>query len=117
MKHWLDANMLSLNICKINCIIFHCSADSIQLCTAIKIIKNNIAKVKYIEFMGILLASILLGDIILLNFQRSCAILFKVRHLLPRRILNMLYNLVFLFCAVRYYYLGSKVCSILRTNI
>ena len=100
MKRWLDANKLSLNISKTNYIIFHSYADSIPLNTVIKIGKKHIAKVKYIKFLGVLLDEHLTWRYHISELSkklaRTCGILFKVKCLLPRSILIMLYNALFL---------------------
>ena len=100
VKRWLDANKLSLNISKTNYIIFHSYADSIPLNTVIKIGKKHIAKVKYIKFLEVLLDEHLTWRYHISELSkklvRTCGILFKVRCLLPRSILIMLYNALFL---------------------
>ena len=100
VKRWLDANKLSLNITKTNYIIFHSSVDSTPLNIAIKIGKKHIAKVKYIKFLGVLLDEHLTWRYHITELSkklaRTCGILFKVRGLLPRSILIMLYNALFL---------------------
>jgi len=100
VKRWLDANKLSLNISKTNYIIFHSYADSIPLNTVIKIGKKHIAKVKYIKFLGVLLDEHLTWRYHISELSkklaRTCGILFKVKCLLPRSILIMLYNALFL---------------------
>ena len=100
MKRWLDAKMLSFNISKTNYIAFHSSADSIKLCTAIKIFKTHIAKVKYIEFSGVLLDEHLIWRYHITvpskKLARTCGILLRVRYLLPRSISIIMYNALFL---------------------
>ena len=100
VKRWLDSNKLSLNISKTNYIIFHSYADSIPLNTVIKIGKKHIAKVKYIKFLGVLLDEHLTWRYHISELSkklaRTCGILFKVKCLLPRSILIMLYNALFL---------------------
>ena len=98
MKRWLDANQLSWNISKTNCIIFHSSADSIPN-IVIKIGKKHFAKVKYIKFLGVLLDQHLTWRYhiteISKKLARTCGIWFKVKFLLPRSILIMLTMLGF----------------------
>ena len=100
VKRWLDANKLSLTTSKTNCIIFHSSEDSIPLNIEIKIGKKHIAKVKYIKFLGALLDEYLTWRYHITELSkklaRTCGILFKVRGLLPKSILIMLYNALFL---------------------
>ena len=96
VNRWLDADNLSLNISKTHYIIFHSSVDSIPLSTAIKIGSKHIAKVKYIKFLGVLLDEHLTWRYHITELSkklaRTCGILFKVKCLLPRSILIMLYN-------------------------
>ena len=100
VKRWLDANKLSLNIDKTNFVIFHSSRNPIPLNIAIKIGKKHIAKVKYIKFLGVLLDEHLTWRYHITELSkklaRTCGILFKVRHLLPRSALTILYNSLFL---------------------
>ena len=89
---------------------------------AIKIGKKHIAKVKYIKFLGVLSDEKLTWKYHITELSkklaRTCGILFKVRCLLPRSILIMLHNALFLsFVQYGINALGSNICFILRTTI
>ena len=92
--------MLSLNLSKTNYIIFHSSANSIPFNTVIRSGKRHIAKVKYVRFLGVLLDEHLTWRYHISELSkklaRTCGILFKVRCLLLKSILIMLYNALFL---------------------
>ena len=55
VKKWLDANKLSLNIDKTNYIIIHSSSVNVPSGSDIKIGKNQIKRVKFVKFLGLLL--------------------------------------------------------------
>ena len=120
LKRWLDAKKLSLNIRQTNFTIFHSSADTIPLNIAINIGKKHITKVKNIKSLGVLLDEHFTWRYHISKLSkklaRTCGLLFKVRYLLPRSILIMLYNALFCLLYNGYYCLGSNVCFILRTT-
>ena len=100
LKRWLEANKLSLSTSKSNCIIFHSSADSIPPNIAIKIGNKHIAKVKYVKFLGVFQDEYLTWKYHITELSkkltRTCGVLLNVRCLLPRSMLIMLYNALFL---------------------
>ena len=55
VKKWLDANKLSLNIDQTNYIIFHSSSVKVPSDSDIKIGKEHIKRVKFVNSLGLLL--------------------------------------------------------------
>ena len=90
VKKWLDANKLSININKTNYIIFHSPQKPIPPHTSIKIDKKRITRVKYVQFLGLLLEDTLSWKYHLSELSRklarTCGVLYKSRPFLPNEI-------------------------------
>ena len=100
VKKWLDANKLSLNIDKTNCIIFHSSSVNIPSDSIIKIGKKHVKRIKFVKFLGLLLDEHLSWKYHLSELSkklaRTCGIFFKIRNSLPLDVLLCLYNALFM---------------------
>ena len=100
VKKWLDANKLSLNIAKTNYIIFHSPSVNIPSDAVIKIRKKHIKRVKFVNFLGVLLDEHLSWKYhfseLSKKLARTCGMLFKTRNLLQVDVLLCLYNALFL---------------------
>ena len=100
VKKWLDSKKLSLNIDKINYIIFHSSSINVSSGSDIKIGKKHIKRVKIVNFLGLLLDEHLSWKYHLSELSkklaRTCGMFFKIRNLLPLDVLICLYNALFL---------------------
>ena len=83
VKRWLDSNRLPHNISKTNYFIFHSSASSVPTDIRIKIGKEQISRVKYIKFLGVLLDEHLGGRYHIAELSKkiaiTCVVFFKIR--------------------------------------
>ena len=91
VKMWLDVNKLSLNIDKTNFIIFKSPQHFSPETASIKIGNLPVKQTCYVKFLGVLLDENLSWKYHLSELSkklaRTCGMFFKVRHLLPIKVL------------------------------
>jgi len=112
LSTWFIANKLSLNVDKTHFIIFRgtrkrCSSDAVLLDKLI-IEDKPINQVKNAKFLGVFIDEHLTWDVhidnLKLKVSKTCGIINKVKHKLPRSILLLIYNSLLLpylqYCAM-----------------
>ena len=118
---WFKANQLSLNISKTNFIIF-CNSKKKYDSSNLKVILNNIAiqQVNHVKFLGVYIDEHLNWDKhvqeIASKLSKNIGIMTKLKFILPRNTLLMLYNSLILpyltYCNIVW-----SNCSATRFNI
>ena len=105
VRKWLEANRLSLNIAKINYVIFHSPAKRIDEFIQIKLGRKPIKHVHHIKYLGVLVDSTLSWKPHVTELSKKLAksvgIFFKIRHYVTLETLKFLYYSLFqsLFCS------------------
>ena len=100
VDEWLSCNRLSLNIGKTHYMIFKGGGaeDSINL--SIRSVKLDRAEDDVVKILGLMMDNRLNFnvhvDVLCGRLSRSCGVIFRLSHCLPRRILKILYNSVVL---------------------
>ena len=115
IKEWLSSNKLSLNISKTKCMVFHSKQRIVQY-PKLKIDNNIIEQVSKFNFLGLILNSHLTWqnhiDHISNKVSRVIGIMYRLKHIYPQLVLQMLYNSLivpyFTYCLLVW---GSKVCD------
>ena len=95
IKEWLSANKLCLNISKTKCMVFHTVQKHIQY-PNLSIDNNIIEQVNQFNFLGLILNSHLTWhnhmDHISNKISRVIGIMYRLKHIYPQSVLQMLYN-------------------------
>ena len=95
-KRWLNANRLSLNVDKTNCIIFHSPRTKLPPGNAIKTGNKHISKVTYVKGLGLLMDEHFSWNYhpcqLSKKLSRICGILGKTRRYLTTDMMKFIYN-------------------------
>ena len=95
VKEWLSSNKLSLNVSKTKFMVFHTSQRNIEY-PKLKIGNNDIERVDQFNFLGIILNYNLTWnnhiDHISKKIARVIGIMYRLKHIYPQSVLQMLYN-------------------------
>ena len=95
MCDWLGANKLALNVSKTKYMVFH-TANKHVAYPKLNINGNNIERVTNFNFLGLTLSSTLSWNQhinkISLKISKSIGILYRLRDIYPRAVLENLYN-------------------------
>ena len=102
VSDWLAVNKLSLNVDKTKFMIFHTKQKQLshEQIPNIKINNQQVERVKNFKFLGVLIDHNLTWNnhvtLISNKLSRTCGILAKLKNLLPKCILQIIYNALFL---------------------
>ena len=102
VSDWLAVNKLSLNVSKSKFMIFRTKQKKLSLCNIPTIMINGklIERVESFKFLGIIIDHNLSWNshvnLISNKLSRICGMLVKLKNLLPKHILRMIYNSLFL---------------------
>ena len=92
---WLGANKLALNVSKTKYMVFH-TANKHVAYPKLNINRNNIERVTNFYFLGLILSSTLSWNQhinkISIKISKSICILYRLRYIYPRAVLENLYN-------------------------